>query len=224
MAKKKTLKTQGSKKGLFDKFENVKSVRQKESLRFRDTKGRMVKFDARKKLVAEIWLDGKKTNRVLNRTHKGRPIPEKLPSRLTKKRLLFLRNAKQGPRLASIPVSKSISIDSRFTITDNIEAKCPEILDDTIKYTRRGNGSYVTIEITLKKDGESIYEVVNWVLKGHSRSYLSLELARAIIYRLYRNEQRASNMKLSPLGKRGIYVRSFKVRFTWDETKSLKTL
>lgn len=223
---KKSVSRKTTRKGLFDTFENVKGVRQGESLRFRDKNGRLTKFDGRKKLIAEIWLNNKRTNRVLNKTKKGQPVPQKFDARLTKKRQLFLRNAKQGPRKASEPKSKKISIDARFTIADNIEAKVPEMLSDTVKYTKRGNGSYITIELTLKNKstGENFYEVINAVIKSTKHSNIALDLARLIIHRLYRNEMRASSLKLSPIGRRGDYVRSFQAKFTWDETKSLKDL
>lgn len=233
---KKTLKTKKPKakkplkkkapikrRGLFDTFESVPKIRQGESLRFRDTNGRLTKFDGRKKLIAEIWIGNKRTNRVLNRTKKKQPVPQKFASNAMKKRILFSRVSKQGPRKTSEPKSKKFKIDSRFTIADNIEAKCPEIADDTVAYTKRGNGTYATIELTLKTTyGENFYEVISAALKTTSKQYVFLELARMIIHRLYRNEQRASNKDISPLGRRARYVRSFAVKITWDETKRLQ--
>lgn len=224
MAKKTLKKRPRQRKGLFDKFENVKTVTQNESLRFRDSKGRLVKFDGRKNLIAEVWLGNKRTNRVLNKTKKGQPVPQKFASNAMKKRIHFLEHVKKGPRVATEPKSKNISIDSRFTIVDNVDAKLPEIVNDTLIFSKRGNGSYVTVELTLKKSGENIHEVITAVIKSTKKDYISLELARLIVHRLYRNEQRASNMKISPMGNRAAYVRSFKARFTWDETKRLKEL
>lgn len=211
-------------KPLFDTLVRVKKVRQGESLRFRLPSGKLTKFDGRKKLVAEIWLGNKKTNRVLNPTKKGKPIPQKFDARVTKKRQMFLRNAKSGPRISAEIKEIKITLDARFTIEDNIEAKCPEMINDIVTYSRRGNGGYVTVELTLKTEfGEVFYETITAVIRG-GRALIILELARMIIARFYRHEMRMSNMKISPLGNRGRYVRGAKARFTWTETKRLQDL
>lgn len=215
---------------MFDKVQRVQKVRSGETLRFRDSKGRLTKFDARKKLVAEIWrVDragkktiARKTDKVLNKTKSGRPVPQKFSASKTKKQILFLKNEKQGPRLSAVVKNKRITIDARFTIEDNIEARIPEMIDDIVKFSKRGNGGYMTAEFMVQdEDGEEIFEVVNLVLKG-SRAYIIFSIAQAIIARLYKNKNRMSNIKKSPLKKRARYLRSLSIRFQWTETKQLK--
>ncbi len=223
---------------LFEKFERVEKVRQGESLRFRDARGRLTKFDGRKKLTAEIWRvstgknsKGKKvtiarrTNKVLNKTKSGKPILQKFTAKKTKKQLLFLQNARQGPRHSSEVKNKRVTFDARHTIEDNVEAKLPEMVNDIVKYSRRGNGGYVTIEFTVMdpETNEEKFEVINLVLKG-TRGYIIYTIAAAIIARLYANLKRMSSIKDSPIGKRGTYVRSISPRFTWMETKRLQNL
>lgn len=230
MAKRKS-------QAIFDKFKYVKKVRQGESLRFRTPDGRLTKFDGRKKLIAEIWVTStvtkgrkkksisRRTDKVLNKTRKGRPVPEKFSPKLTKKRLLFLQHAKKGPRHAAEVKSKRITIDARHTIEDNLEIKIPEMAQDIQKWSRRGNGGYVTIEFQLRENETNLLkvEVINIVLKGN-KNYVIKSVAAAIIARLYANLKRMSNISDSPLGKRGNYARSIKPRFTWTETKRLQDL
>lgn len=218
---------------MFDKFKYVKKVRSGETLRFRTPNGKLAKFDGRKKLIAEIWITstvkkGKKTktisrrtDKVLNKTRKGQPIPEKFNSKTTKKRLLFLKNEKSGPRISAEVFFQTITIDARHTIEDNIEMKLPKMINDILTYSRRGNGAVVTIEFQLSTDDGNRFEVIRLVLKGN-KGYIIKTIAAAIIARLYSNARRMSNISDSPIKKRGKYVRSIKPRFSWTETKRLQ--
>ena len=234
MARKKGKTTLKSRQEDFDKFIHVKGVREGETLKFRDQRGRLTKIDGRKMLVAEIWFHGRRTPRTLNRTKKGEAIFQKFDGRLMRKRILFLQNAKKGLPQSTEVKSKRLKINSHYTIVDNLEAKIPELAADTVTYSRRGNGSFIEMDIQLKREyedaeGQKAYdnfvESVNLVLKSQNRGYIFLELAREIIHRLYKNNLRASGIRLSTkMGKRGKYVRSFEIGFRWQETKSLKDM
>lgn len=209
---------------LFDTFRHVKSVRQGETLRFRSPNGKITKFDGRKKLIAEIWFHGKKTDRVLNKTKNKKPVPQKFPARQMKKRVHFLRAYKAGRRIKSEPQSMRVNIDSRYTIIDNVEAKCGRMLDDVITYSKRGNGAFLTTEFKVTdEDGEELFETINMVVRGR-RGFISLEIARNIIARMYKHKKRMSSIQKSPLGRRAKYVRSLPIKFTWDETKRLQDM
>lgn len=220
---KKLLKQKKPRRGLFDTFEHVKNVKKGETLRFRDTNGRLTKFDGRKKLIAEIWLGNKRTNRVLNKTSRKQPVAKKFPTKFIKKTQLASKVAKQGPRVAAELNSKRFTIDAHQTIAANIEAKCPEVGNDTVKFSKRGNGAYITIALTLKdENGELFYESIQMVSREFNRQKVYDEIARVIIGRLYSNEMRASSIKMSThMGRRGRYVRSIKTFITWTETKKL---
>lgn len=220
---KKTLKNKRPRKGLFDTFESVKNIKQGETLRFRDSNGRLTKFDGRKKLIAEIWLGNKRTNRVLNKTKKKQPVPAKFSSKQIKKKQLAAKVARQGPRVSAEIKSKTFKIDARFTIADNIEAKCPEVGIDTVIFSKRGNGSYIRITLKLKdENAEFFYEYIAMVSREYTRQKVFDEIARVIIGRLYSNKMRASSIKMSTqLGDRGRYVRSIETTISWEETKRL---
>ena len=220
---KKTLKKPRPRRGLFDSFESVKNVKRGESLRFRDINGRLTKFDGRKKLIAEIWIGNKRTNRVLNKTSRKQPTAQKFPSRFIKKTQLASKVAKQGPRISSEIKSKSFKIDAHFTIADNIESKCPEVGNDTVKFSKRKNGAVIRITLKLKdENGENFYETINMVSREFNRQKVYDEIARVTIGRLYANEMRASSIKMSTqMGRRGRYVRSIETVISWEETKRL---
>lgn len=207
---------------LFDTFKHVSKVRSGEVLRFRDERGRLTKFDGRKKLVAEIWRD-RRTDKVLNRTKKGKPIPQKFDARVMRKRQLFLKTSRQGPRKSAVIKEKRILIDARLSIEDNIDAKMGDMLTDVVTYSRRGNGAIITVDFEIPTDGGDVHESINFGTKG-ARGMVVHDLAAIIISRMYRHARRMSNLKISPLGKRGKYVRSISPRFTWTETKRLKDL
>ena len=223
MAKKTLKKPRRDRNGDLIQYESVRNVKKGESLKFRDSKGRLVKFDGRKKLIAEIWMGNKRTNRTLNKTSKKQPVPKKFPTKFIKKTLLSSKVARQGPKASSVINEKRFTIDARQTIAINIEAKCPEVGNDTVKYTRRGNGAYITISLTLKdENGETFYEGIQMVSKEFNRQKVYDEIARVIIGRLYSNAMRASSIKMSThMGRRGRYVRSIKTFITWSETKAL---
>ena len=220
---KKTLKKTRPRRGLFDTFESVKNIKQGESVRFRDLNGRLVKFDGRKKLIAEIWIGNKRTNRTLNKTKKKQPVPQKLPKKLIKKKQLAAKVARQGPRISSEVKQKTFKIDAHFTIADNIEAKCPEVGNDTVKFSKRKNGAVIRVQLNLKdENGESFFESINLVSKEFNRQKVYDEIARSIIGRLYSNKMRASSIKMSThMGDRGRYVRSIETVISWEETKRL---
>lgn len=208
----------------------TKTISSTESLRFKTPQGKFTKFDGRKKLIIEVYnKENKKTGRVLNRVKKGLPVPQKFNPRIIKKKQLFAKVAKQGPRQAATLNEKEINIDAHYTIMDNIEAKLPEMIKDIMKFTKRKNAAQVQIDFILKevlrKNGEVLrYEnvTINDVIKSQSPTYISLELARDIIGRMYRNERRMSNIKKSSRPKHE-YTRSIKAKFTWYETKRIET-
>lgn len=206
---------------LFDKVVHVKSVIKGESLRFRDVKGRAAKYDGRKKLVAEIWLGNKKTNRVLNNTKHGKAVPQKFYNRYINKQLLLIKSRNAGPRANATPKQLRILIDAHYTIEDNLEAKADVLLTDITKFSKRGNGAHIVMEFPLNTEEGTQYQVIQTVIKSSTKQYAIRELAALIISRLYRNKLRMSNLKISPLGTRGAYVRSIKITFTWYETKPL---
>lgn len=198
-----------------------KTISSTEFLKFRDKNGRLTKFDARKKLIAEIYnKDGQKTGRVLNRTVKGKPVPQKFESRKMKARLLSIKAERSGVRRTSIEKTLKIKLDARFSITDNILAKADNMLSDVVKFTRRGNAAIIVIEF---KSNES-YITIQTVERSTNKETIALNLARLIIHRLYRNEERMSGIKKSPMGDRAHYVRSKEIKFTWFETKRIKTI
>ena len=204
---------------MFTDSVHVNNVRSKESLRFRDKSGRYVKFDGRKKLVAELWQYGKKTNRVLNKTKKKKPVPQKFEPRLIKRRLLFLEQSRRGVRKAAKVSTQQIKIDARFSIVDNLIAKDKNMASDCINFTRKGNAMYVSMEWrATNEEGQIVTLTSDGYFKFLSKAPFYLEIARYIIWRMYRNMNRMSNIKKSPLGKRARYVRAISVRFNWSET------
>lgn len=213
-----------------DKLRSTSKVVRGESIRFRDSKGKLTKFNHRKKLIAEIWRTDKagkksitkKTNRVLNQVKGGRPIPQKFKARTVKRKKLFLKNAKQGPRHSAVEKKISTKFDARLSIEDNIENKCDPMLSDIAKFTKRKNAALITTEFNFYSPeiGETKYEVVRLIIKGSKQTSIK-EIAASIIARLYRNKLRMSNIKISPMGKRAQYVRSIPISFRWVESKRL---
>lgn len=198
-----------------------KTISSTESLRFRDKNGRLTKFDARKKLIAEIYnREGQKTGRVLNKTIKGKPVPQKFESRKMKARLLSIKAERAGFRREVGPKELRIKLDARFTITDNILAKADKMLSDVVKFTRRGNAAIIIIEF---KANDS-FITIQTVERSTNKELIALNLARLIIHRLYRNEERMSGIKKSPMKDRAHYVRSKEIKFSWFETKRIKTI
>lgn len=208
----------------------TKTISSTESLRFKTPNGKFTKFDGRKKLIIEVYnKENKKTGRVLNRVKKGLPVPQKFNARIIKKKILRSKVAKQGPRQAATINSKEINIDAHYTIIDNIEAKCPEMIKDIIDFTKRKNAAQVQIDFYLKEISKKDNTVlksenitINSVIRSQSPTYISLELASDIIGRMYRNERRMSNIKKSSRPKHA-YTRSIKTKFTWSETKRVET-
>lgn len=213
-----------------DKLRSTSKVVRGESIRFRDTSGRLVKFNHRKKLVAEIWRTDKagkksitkKTNRVLNQVKGDRAIPQKFAARTIKRKKLFLKNIKQGPRQSAVEKKISTKFDARLSLEDNTENKCGEMLTDIVKFTKRKNAAIITVEFNFYSPEilETKYEVVRLIMKGSKQTAIK-EIAAALIARLYRNKLRMSNIKISPMGKRAEYVRSIPISFRWVESKRL---
>ena len=173
-------------------------------------------------MIAEIYIGGKKSRhptRTLNKISKNKPVPQKFNAPKMRKRLLFQKATRKGIRQKAIVKDITIKIDARVTIADNIENKADSMLSDIVKISRRGNAAFVTIEFQLD-DG---YHSINTVVVKLNKGAIALDLARAIIARLYKNKKRMSNIKKSPMGKRAKYVRSLEIKFSYQESKSLKT-
>lgn len=213
-----------------DKLRSTSKVVRGESIRFRDLSGKLTKFNHRKKLIAEIWRTDKagkksvtkKTNRVLNQVKGDRPIPQKFAARTIKRKKLFLKNIKKGPRQSAIEKKISTKFDARLSLEDNTENKCGEMLSDIVKFTKRKNAAIITIEFNFESPQilEIKYEVIRLIIKGSKQTSIK-EIAASIIARLYRNKLRMSNIKISPMGKRAEYVRSIPISFRWVESKRL---
>jgi len=225
LSKQKKLKPRKKRsEPLFTEFVHTKKVRSRESLRFRDKNGRLTKFDARKKLIVEIWLGNKKTNRVLNETKKKKPILQRFNKRSIRRKQLFLENEKKGHRKSSEIKQKSIIIDAHMTIMDNLESKIPELLDDCIEYTKRGNACIVNITIhTTNNEKRYLTFDVRSIIKETSPLKAALELARNMIHQLYINEVRLSGIDKTQ-NIRAKYRRSIKVDFAWYESYALKDM
>ena len=213
-----------------DKLRSTSKVVRGETIRFRDSKGRLTKFNHRKKLIAEIWRTDKagkksitkKTNRVLNQVKGERPIPQKFAARTIKRKKLFLKNAKKGPRVSATEKYLRTKFDARMSLEDNTEMKCGEILTDIVKFTKRKSAAIITIEFNfISPDINEIkYEVIRLIIKGSKQTAIQ-EIAASIIARLYKNKLRMSNIKISPMGKRAQYVRTIPISFRWVESKRL---
>lgn len=213
---------------------------------FRDSSGKLTKFDARKKLISEIWrIDTKtyttksgkvrkksirrKTDKTLNRVTRGKISPQKFNSKDIRKKRKFLRSQKVEMKRVAVIKRKKILIDARYTIEDNLIAKMSDMISDIAKYSRRGNGAIVIIDFSFPEyeTGETIYQSIRIVIKG-SKKTIPLEVARYIIARLYANQKRMSSLKDSEhgggIGKRGEYLRSIRASFQWYETKRITEL
>lgn len=186
-----------------------------ESLRFRDKKGRLTKFDARKKLTSEIWFQGKKTGRTLNKISRKEIVPQKFEPRSMKKRLQYVKTRSKGP-LQSGPVKNlTIKINANNTIADNIESKADSMLTDIVKNTKERHSTFLDIDFEVF----GVHESINTIQKGTNKSVLAMEIARYIIARLYSNKARMSNIKKSDIGDRAKYVRTLTVSFSWQKSK-----
>lgn len=204
-------------------FKTVKTLIEGESIRFKDSRGKFTKFDARKKLVAEIYIGGKKSRyptRTLNKISKNKPVPQKFDSKRMKKRLLFQKVTRKGRKQIAEVKDLTVKIDARLPIFENLEIKADSMLKDMSRATKRGNATFVTIEFEIVDEG---YHAINMVIALSNKGAIALDLARAIIARLYRNKKRMSNIQISPIGRRGKYVRSLTVKFSYQESKRLKT-
>ena len=200
-----------------------KTISSTESLRFRDKNGRLTKFDARKKLIAEIYnRDGQKTGRVLNKTRKGKPILQKFESRKMRARLLAIAAERAGFKEDQEQKSIIMKMNVHHTITDNITAKCDDMLSDIAKFTRHGNAGIIVIEFKLE-NGDNI--TIQTVERSTNKENIALNLARLIINRLYKNSERMSGIKKTKFkGDGSIYVKKKHIKFTWFETKRIKTI
>lgn len=194
------------------RLKRISILKPGESLRFRDSRNKFAKFDARKKLVAEIWYAGRKTNRTLNKISKNKPVPQKFPARQMKKRRLSIKAEKIGQDQKSEVKELSIKLNAHHTIADNVEAKADRLLSDIVKNTKNRRATFLTIEFELFNE----YHSIDVVIRGSNKGNLALEIARYIIARLYRNEARMSGIKKSDLGNRAKYVRTLEVKFTWN--------
>ena len=223
-------------KSLFDTFKRAKKVVAGESIRFRDASGKLTKFDGRKKLVAEIWKVDKvkrkgktvtisrRTNRVLNKVKKGKPIPEKINAKFIKKKKAFLEFSRKGLKSSSEIKNARILVNAHFTIEDNLEMKIPQMINDIVKWSKKGNGAYATIEFSLDTENGKIYEVIRLVVKG-TRGDVVRMLASAMIAKIYSYKYRMSSIADSwQMGDRGKYLRSLQVKFSWTETRRLSDM
>lgn len=186
-----------------------------ESLRFRDKNGRLTKFDARKKLTSEIWYQGRKTGRTLNKISKKKIVPQKFEARSMKKRLQYVKTRSKG-QLQSAPVKNlTIKINANYLIADNIESKADSMLIDIVKNTRLRHATFLDIDFEIF----GVHESINTVQSGTNKSILAMDIARYIIARLYSNKARMSNIKKSDIGDRAKYVRTLEVNFSWRKSK-----
>lgn len=199
------------------RLKRISVLRDGESIRFRDARNKFAKFDGRKKLVAEIWYAGHKTNRTLNKISRGKPVPQRFPSKQVKKRLLTISAKKVGIDKKSEVKSLTIKIDAHHTIADNVEAKADRLLSDIVKNTHNRKATFVTIEFSLfnieKLQNEE--HSIDLVMRGTNKGNLAMEIARYFIRRLYDNKARMSGIS-SDAYDRTDYVRTIKVRFTWN--------
>ena len=197
------------------RLKRISILKPGETLRFRDSRNKFAKFDARKKLIAEIWFAGRKTNRTLNKISKNKPVPQKFPAAKMKKRQFSIKAEKRGQDQKSEVKSLTIKLNAHHTIADNIEVKADKLLSDIVKNTKQRKATFLTIEFQLW--GE--YHSIEVVIRGSNKGNLAMEIARYIIARLYRNEARMSGIKDSDLGDRADYVRTLEVKFTWNASK-----
>jgi len=194
----------------------VKDIGRGDRLVFRTVNGKLSKPDARKKLIAEIWRGKQRTTFTLNATRKGKPVPQKF-TRKTLNNYLNLQKARNTEIIRVKPLTESINIDVRFTIADNIEFKAINTLNRIIYNTKRSLRSYVSLNVETVKTINDVkvrtfLSPTPRIIYTLNKSQAALELARGIIYEMYRNGLRASGIKKTP-AKQTEYTKKIKVTF-----------
>lgn len=207
--------------------QKIKTIRGREFLRFKDSRGRFTKFDGRKKLIAEVWITDtytdrktgkvtkrkRKTQYYLNSISKKKPVPEKF----SKKRISKMQRRAKAEVLIPIESTQQelkIMIDARYSIQDNLILKADTMLEFIQKNSRANEGVSLTCDFDYKIPFQDRrrYESFNLLIKG-KKDFTSLEIAQNMIYRMYREKLRMSSIKDSPLGDRADYVRYVKAKF-----------
>lgn len=211
-------------------FKSVKTLRPDEYILFRDTRGRLTKFDGRKKLLAEVWKAGRKTDLYyLNSISisKG-PMPRKFDKKKTENFIRFHEYSRQRQTAPPKKINQlEIKLNAHFTIQDNLLAKADDLLSFIVKRARKSISTYVEITIKFKTtEGFTRYEVIESIIRESTKDNAAMAIARMVIARLYSNELRMSSLKDSSsnggIGERGKYLRSAVLQFQWYEIKRAK--